>query len=83
MFTWTNPTARYEYDFGDDWQYTITLVDMLRRDFTLTYPRCVGGERACPPEDCGGVHAFAEIVTGTMDEDTRRWLPQRTPCLGR
>jgi Plasmid pRiA4b ORF-3-like protein len=65
----------YEYDFGDDWQHTITLVDVLRRDFRLTYPRCVGGERACPPEDCGGVHAFAEIVADTMDEDTRRWLP--------
>jgi hypothetical protein len=22
------------------------------------------------------VHAFAEIVAGTMDEDTRRWLPR-------
>ncbi len=26
--------------------------------------------------DCGGVHAFAEIVAGTIDEDTRRWLPR-------
>ena len=76
MFTLSNPTARYKYDFGDDWQHTVTLVDVLRHDFKLTYPRCIDGARACPREDCGGVHAFAEIVAGTMDEDTRRWLPR-------
>ena len=26
MFTLNNPTARYEYDFGDDWQHTVTLI---------------------------------------------------------
>jgi hypothetical protein len=36
----------------------------------------IDGARARPPEDCGGVHAFAEIVAGRMDADTRRWLPR-------
>jgi hypothetical protein len=76
MFTFRNPLAQYEYDFGDDWQHTVRLIGVVRRDFKLTYPRCVGGERACPPEDCGGVHGFAEIVAGAMDEDTRRPLPR-------
>ena len=58
--------ATYEYDFGDSWQHTVTLVDILRRDFKLTYPRCVSGERACPPEDCGGVEAYAQIVAGKI-----------------
>jgi hypothetical protein len=26
------------------------------------YPRCVDGERACPPEDVGGVYGFADYV---------------------
>jgi Plasmid pRiA4b ORF-3-like protein len=76
MFTWSNPMASNEYDFGDDWQHTVKLVNVLRRDFKLTYPRCIDGARACPPEDCGGVQAFAEIVAGTIDEDTRRSLPR-------
>ncbi len=76
MFTYRNDTALYEYDFGDDWRHTVRLVEVLRRDFKARYPRCVGGARACPPEDCGGVHSFAEIVAGTIDEDTRAWLPQ-------
>lgn len=76
MFAYRNDTALYEYDFGDDWRHTVRLVEVLRRDFKIRYPRCVGSARACPPEDCGGVHSFAEIVAGTMDADTRAWLPQ-------
>jgi hypothetical protein len=48
---------------------------MLRRDFQLRYPRCTGGARAGPPEDCGGVDGYTEIVAGTMGDDTRAWLP--------
>jgi Plasmid pRiA4b ORF-3-like protein len=76
MFTTTNTKARYEYDFGDDWRHAITLLGIVKRDFKLQYPRCTGGERACPPEDCGGVHGFAEIVAGTIDKETRAWLPR-------
>lgn len=44
----------YVYDYGDHWDLTITLegVDGLDDDVTA---RCLGGERAAPPEDCGGV----------------------------
>lgn len=80
MFTFRNDTALYEYDFGDDWRHTVRLVDAVRRDFKLRYPRCVGGERACPPEDCGGIHSFGKIVAGlatkTLDKDLRAWLPK-------
>lgn len=81
LFTTRNHTALYEYDFGDDWRHTVRLVAVARRDFKLRYPRCVGGARACPPEDCGGVHRFSEIVAaiaaGTLDNETRAWLPRR------
>lgn len=75
LFTLRNDVATYEYDFGDNWRHSVRLLTVLRRDFALSYPRCVGGERACPPEDCGGLDAFAEIVAGRMDDDTRAWLP--------
>ena len=76
VFTLQNATALYEYDFGDDWCHTVQLVEVRQRDFKAPYPRCVDGARACPPEDCGGVQAYAEIVAGTIDDDTRRWLPR-------
>jgi hypothetical protein len=34
----------------------------IRDPRILTYPRCVGGARRCPPEDCGGVHGDAEFL---------------------
>lgn len=79
MFTYSNDTALYEYDFGDNWRHTVRLTEVLRREFQLRYPRCIGGARACPPEDCGGTYLFAEILAnftaGTLDDEMRTWLP--------
>ena len=45
---------RYDYDFGDDWKHVIEIEKTLPAEEGVHYPRCVKGERACPPEDCGG-----------------------------
>ena len=50
----------YEYDFTDDWQHDIRVEQVLPLAPGQTYPRCVGGRRATPPEDCGGPWAFLE-----------------------
>jgi hypothetical protein len=47
--------AEYEYDFGDGWVHEVTLLGVEPREKGQRYPKCVVGERACPPEDCGGV----------------------------
>jgi hypothetical protein len=48
-------TFSYEYDFGDSWEHELLLEKIVPVDETAVYPRCLAGERACPPEDCGGV----------------------------
>ena len=53
--------VRYRYDFGDDWEHTVELEDVLPSDGG-SYPRCVGGAGACPPEDAGGTHGYAEFL---------------------
>lgn len=52
----------YEYDFGDSWIHLITLkgVQELEEVFVV---RCIGGQRNSPPEDCGGIFGFEEILT--------------------
>jgi len=52
----------YEYDFGDGWEHGIQLEKIVAPEPGLHYPRCLAGRRACPPEDCGGVWGYAELL---------------------
>jgi len=44
--------AIHRYDLGDHWEHTVTLKKILPHDPEAAYPRCTGGRRACPSEDC-------------------------------
>ena len=56
------PTERFVYDddFTDGWRLDLRVEQILVMDPGRVYPRCTGGRRAGPPEDCGGVHASLE-----------------------
>ena len=55
-------TCQYEYDFGDGWEHTVTLEAILPKEKGVVYPRCIAGERACPPEDCGGSGGYERFL---------------------
>ena len=57
----------YVYDFGDSWEHRITVTDIRAGDPEVAYPRYIGGERAGPPEDCGGVPGFYELLAARAD----------------
>ncbi|NGP88016.1 plasmid pRiA4b ORF-3 family protein [Fodinibius halophilus] len=73
-------TARYEYDFGDGWLHQIELLAIESIESTISYPRCTDGERACPPEDCGGVPGYYRLIeiiaepSNNEYETMRQWL---------
>jgi Plasmid pRiA4b ORF-3-like protein len=52
--------AVYSYDFGDDWRHDIVVEKIIPADPGVAYPRCTGGRRDAPPEDCGGIWVFNE-----------------------
>ncbi len=52
----------YVYDFGDNWLHDLELEAILPPVPGAKYPICLEGERACPPEDCGSVPGYENIV---------------------
>lgn len=52
----------YVYDMGDNWEHRILVEKVIAAEEGVSYPRVVKGELACPPEDCGGVWGYADLV---------------------
>lgn len=52
----------YEYDFGDSWTHKIVLEKTLPFHTDKKLPYCVTGKRACPPEDCGGIWGYENLL---------------------
>ncbi len=58
---------RFDYDFGDGWVHNIVVEAINPVEAAVLYPRCLAGKRACPPEDCGGVPGYANILEVIAD----------------
>jgi len=58
---------KYEYDFGDSWMHKIVLEKVLPHDPATKVPVCITGKRACPPEDCGGIYGYEQLVEAFSD----------------
>jgi hypothetical protein len=75
----------YTYDFGDNWQHTLIVSDVCAGNAGTAYPRFIAGERDCPPEDCGGIPGFYEMLKARADPDhpdhaeIREWLDGYDP----
>jgi hypothetical protein len=59
----------YEYDFGDSWDHEVLFEGCPKVETGRQYPYCVEGERACPPEDVGGVFGYEDFVEVIQNED--------------
>jgi len=73
----------YEYDFGDSWIHQLVVEKIIIPEASTRYPRCLEGERACPPEDCGGVFGYARLLGIMVNpkheeyRETMTWLGGR------
>jgi len=67
----------YLYDFGDDWEHTITVEKIMPPAEGVYYPICTYGERACPPEDSGGsmgYEDFLEVLNNPEHEEYEHFI---------
>lgn len=72
--------ANYEYDYGDGWMHKVKLEGYIFREKDMKYPVCIGGERACPLEDCGGITGYHRVIETLADpkhfnhEEMKIWV---------
>lgn len=72
--------AEYDYDFGDGWEHEVVLEEISVRIPRAKYPICLDGSGACPPEDCGGVSGYEELLRVLRDptheehDNSLRWV---------
>jgi hypothetical protein len=66
--TRTPPRLTYTYDFCCGWNHTVVLEKSLPLD-DGEYPRCIGGRMRCPPESCGGVDGYEDLLATLADPD--------------
>lgn len=70
------PRFVYGYHFGEGWMLEVQVEKVLGLEKGHGYPRCLAGERAGPPEDCGGVEAYHDMVHCLKEPDSdlgREW----------
>lgn len=83
VFPKTGATAIYLYDFGDGWKHQLELIEVSNAPQNEILPCFVLGQNACPPEDCGGVYRYREIIeilADSMHEEYQsilEWLGQK------
>ena len=53
----------YVYDMGDNWQHRIIVEKLNTAEPGALYPQFLGGERRCPPENCGALPAITNSWT--------------------
>ena len=80
LFGRTGAKALYTYDFGDTWEHSIVLEKRLPAAPNMIYPICTDGQLACPPEDCGGIPGFYDLLGALRDptheehQELRDWV---------
>jgi hypothetical protein len=75
----------YLYDFGDSWEHRLIITKIRQGEPGIGYPRYAGGEWNAPPEDCGGIPGFYNMLAILADPhhpdhtDVAEWLGEYDP----
>jgi len=62
----------YVYDMGDNWQHRIIVERLKAAESGAQYPQFLGGQRRCPPEDCGGFPGYYEFLDDIASKDSKK-----------
>jgi pRiA4b ORF-3-like protein len=77
VFSGQDSQFRYDYDFGDNWVHVLFIEKTFPPQEATSYPVCLAGARACPPEDVGGIPAYEAFLEALKDANH----PVHEECL--
>lgn len=64
---------KYRYDFGDNWVHLVSIFKRSpKQQPNVSYPALIGGERASPPEDVGGIWGYEGLLEAIQDPEHPR-----------
>jgi len=63
----------YEYDFGDGWEHDIILEKIRNETANKNIPICLTGKNNCPPEDCGGIWGYYEMLESIKNPNNDKY----------
>jgi len=72
----------YEYDLNIPWRHEVRIENQLGPEAGKARPVCIGGNGACPPEDCGGPAGFMAGRDAMLSLDALEDLDTMTEILG-
>jgi hypothetical protein len=58
----------YTRTFHNAWEHRITVEKIFNAKEEPEHPVCIGGERGCPPDDCGGISRYQDMLNVLADE---------------
>ena len=70
----------YEYDICDSWEHKVVLEKVFPLQKDIPLPQCIKGQRACPPEDCGGIWGYQDFLYAILEpchpehKDMLEWI---------
>lgn len=62
-----NAKFTYIYDFGDSWAHEVLIEAEVEASSAKRTAQCIQGANACPPEDCGGVFRYLNMLNILRD----------------
>lgn len=81
VLTEMGSSLTYTYDLGDGWEHRIVMEKRLSGGVDAERPVCLDGQQACPPEDCGGVPGYYDLLEVLRSPEDERYEEMRE-CVG-
>jgi hypothetical protein len=71
----------YVYDMGDNWEHRIIVERVEAAQPDKPYPEFLGGERRCPPEDCGSIPGYYGFLNDIAGPDNGKGSKKKKEAL--